>query len=205
MNITPFHFRELLVKGYSLDQLFVLRLVNEQMDFSTLMTESAKVTALKQSLIRKGLIYENEDKLTTLGHELLIFMETKEEVKFVKKKVDVSEFEEWWKAYPGSDTFEHKGKIFRGCRSLRLNRDECRIKFNKILLEGEYSANELIEGLKYDVQQKLDTSVKTNINKLTFMQNSLTYLNQRSYEPIMEQIKKGFPKEETKVYGGTDI
>jgi hypothetical protein len=157
-------------------------------------------------LIRKGLISDTDEKVTTLGKELLHFLTTKETTKIVKKKPETSEFEDWWKAYPGTDTFIHKGKKFAGHRSLRQNRDECKLKFEKILLEGEYTAAQLTEALIFDVTQKKENSVKTGTNRLTFMQNSLTYLNQRSYEPFIELIKEGAKVEEApKITGGTDI
>ncbi len=65
------------------------------------------------------------------------------------------------------------------------------MKFEKIIIEGDYTAEELIEALKYDVVQKKEASFKTGNNKLSYMQNSLTYLNQRSFEPFIELIKKG--------------
>jgi len=38
------------------------------------------------------------------------------------------------------------------------------------------------------------------------MQNSLTYLNQRSYEPFIELIKEGAKIEEApQIVGGTDV
>jgi len=206
LNLTSFHFRELIVKGYSLDHIFLLKMIHEQLDLLPLMTESVKITALVQSLVRKGLITEAGDKLTTMGTELLVFMDTKDPGKIVKKKVDISIFEEWWKAFPGTDTFSYKGKTFSGSRSMRVSKDDCRIKFDKILLEGEYTAQDLIDALKLDVQQKKDASVEQNKNKLTYMQNSLTYLNQRSYEPFIELIKEGsIATESTYVTGTTDI
>lgn len=105
--------------------------------------------------------------------------------------VDGNLFEQWWKVYPGTDTFSHKGMEFSGNRGLRVNKDECKIKFDKIVNEGEYTAEELIEALKFDVLQKKENSVKTKANKVTYMQNSLTYLNQRSFEPFIELIKEG--------------
>lgn len=165
-----------------------------------------KIAALYQTLIRKGLISDADEKVTTLGKELLVFMNTKEATKIVKKKPETSEFEEWWKAYPGTDIFTHKGKKFTGSRSLRRDKDECKLKFDKILLEGEYTAAELTQALLFDVEQKKENSVKTGTNRLTFMQNSLTYLNQRSYEPFIELIKEGAKIEEApKITGGTDI
>ena len=206
LKLTPYHFEELIKKSYSLDLIFLLKLIEEQYDISALTEDSMKIAALHQALVRKGLITETEDKLTTMGQELITFIETKEPKKIIKKKPATIEFEEWWKAYPGTDTFTHKGKSFTGARSLRQNRDECRLKFDKILLEGEYTAGELTEALKFDVSQKKENSVKTGTNRLAFMQNSLTYLNQRSYEPFIELIKEGDQIEEApKIAGGTDI
>jgi len=186
--------------------MFLLKMIHEQSDVSELVAESAKIAALYQSLKRKGLITESEDKITTMGTELLVFLETKDPGKIVKKKVDTSIFEEWWKAFPGTDTFTHKGKAFSGSRSMRVSKDDCRIKFDKILLEGEYTAQDLIEALKFDVLQKKEASVDQGKNKLTYMQNSLTYLNQRSYEPFIELLKEGAVIVETQpVKRGVDI
>jgi hypothetical protein len=74
------------------------------------------------------------------------------------------------------------------------------------LEEGEYTLEELVEALRFDVLQKKENSVKTNTNKLTYMQNSLTYLNQRSFEPFIELIKEGVKIQESETpVGGTDI
>jgi hypothetical protein len=204
--MTPYHFEELIKKGYSLDVIYLLKLIEDQFDVQPLCEGSMKIAALYQTLIRKGLISNTDEKITTIGEELLKFMETKEATKIIKRKPATTEFEEWWKAYPGTDTFTHKGKKFTGARSLRQNRDECRLKFDKILLEGEYTAAQLIEALNFDVLQKKENSVKTGTNRLSFMQNSFTYLNQRSYESFIELIKEGGKVEETdKPIGGTDI
>lgn len=206
LKVTPYHFEELIKKSYSLDVIFLLKLIDEQIDVQPLCKNSMKIAALYQTLIRKGLISDADEKVTTLGKELLVFMNTKEATKIVKKKPETSEFEEWWKAYPGTDIFTHKGKKFTGSRSLRRDKDECKLKFDKILLEGEYTAAELTQALLFDVEQKKENSVKTGTNRLTFMQNSLTYLNQRSYEPFIELIKEGAKIEEApKITGGTDI
>lgn len=207
LTLTPFHFRELIVKGYSLDHIVLLRMVHGGLDLKPMLDDSAKIASLYQTLLRKGLVTE-ESKLTTMGTELLLFMESKEPRKIVRKKVDDSVFSEWWKAFPGTDTFTHKGVTFNGARSLRINESACRLKFEEIVLEGDRSAEELIGGLKYDVHQKKEMSVKTGINKLTYLQNSLTYLNQRSYEPFIELIKQGVvlkDDEPQQFRGGTDI
>jgi hypothetical protein len=206
LKVTPYHFEELIKKSYSLDLIFLLKLIEEQFDIQPLCNNSMKIAALHQSLVRKGLITETEDKLTTLGIDLLQFIKSEESTKIVKKKPATTEFEEWWKEYPGTDTFVYKGKKFTGSRSLRRDKDECRLRFDKILLEGEYTATQLIEALKFDVLQKKENSVKTGTNRLAYMQSSNTYLNQRSYEPFIELIKEGAKIEEApKVVGGTDI
>jgi hypothetical protein len=165
-----------------------------------------KIASVYHSLIRKGLI-TNDDKLTTPGKDLLEFMNTKGGARIIKKKPATTDFEEWWKSYPGTDSFEYKGKTFKGTRAIRKGKDECRLKFDKIILEGEYTATQLIEALNYEILQKKESSISTNSNRLTFMQNSVTYLNQRAFEAYIELINDGAkidiaPKKPT---GGTDI
>ena len=181
-------------------------LINEKYEVSPLCESSMKIAGLYQGLVRKGLITD-DDKLTLSGHELLTFLATRGKAKkIIKRKPATTEFEDWWKAYPGTDTFTHKGKSFTGNRTLKSGRDECRLKFDKILLEGEYTAAQLIDALNFDVLQKKEASVKQMGNKLTYMQNSLTYLNQRSYEPIIELINEGVKiVESTEISKGTDI
>ena len=203
LNLSPWHYEELIKKSYSLDHIFLLKLIHENYDVTNLVENSLKISAIHQGLVRKGLITDN-GALTTIGVELLVFLDTKEQTKLVKKKSITSDFEEWYKVFPGTDTFTHKGKTFTGSRSLRQNPADCRIKFDKILIEGEYTTKELIEALKFDVLQKKEASVKENTNKLKYMQNSLTYLNQRSYEPYIELIKEGIEIKETQS-NGTDI
>lgn len=208
IKVTPFHWDELLKRGYSLDHIVLLRWINEQMNLTDLLKSgSAKISGLYQALSRKGLITEDGSKLTTLGLELLTFMDSKEPRKLLRKKPDTTDFKLWWKTFPGTDIFTHKGRSFSGGRSLRVGEEECRLKFDKILLEGEYSAQDLISALEYDVLQKKEQSVRLGQNKLTYMQNSLTYLNQRSYEPFIELIRDNSLTKEapSKSSGGVDI
>jgi hypothetical protein len=204
LEINLNQFEELIKKGYSIDIIYLLKLVKEQYDLSDIIENSARVSALFQSLIRKGLITESEDKITLIGEDLLSFLEIKEEVKLVKRKSSINEFELWWKSFPGTDTFTYKSKKFVGSRTLRQAKEDCKIKFNKILIEGEYTAKQLVDALEYDVNQKKEASIKQGTNKLTYMQNSLTYLNQRSYEPFIELINEGIEITSTP-QSGTDI
>lgn len=205
VNITPFHFEELVKKSYSLDTIYMLKLIEQQYDLEDMCKNSLKIAALYQGLTRKGLITD-VGKISITGLELLKFMETKENTKLIKKKPISSEFESWWNAFPGTDTFSYKGKTFTGSRSLKSAKEECRIKFEKILNEGEYTSDQLIKALEFDVKQKHENSIVSRTNKLTYLQNSLTYLNQRSFEPFIELINEGIKiKESSEIARGTDI
>ena len=180
-------------------------MIHEQYDVKLISQDNPKLQILSQSIHRKGLITE-DFKITETGTKLLEYLKAKTKQKFVKPKISSQEFDDWWEAYPGTDTFIHNGKKFQGSRSLRSAKEDCRIKFNVILSEKEYTAQELIDAMKHDVLLKKEASVKENKNKLSFMQNSLTYLNQRSYEPFIELIRAGVEvKQSQKPVGGTDI
>jgi hypothetical protein len=199
------HFEQIIKNGYSLDMVFLLKLAEEEINIKELCEESPKLEALYQGIFRKGLI-TSDDKLTLTGKSVLNFLETTETTKFVRKKKTDDEFELWWKAYPGTDTFKCGNKSFTGTRSLRAKKDECKIKLHKILDEGEYTIKELIDALEFEVNQKVNNSIKTGVNKMSFMQNSLTYLNQRTFEPFIELIREGHKQEIDKpISGSTDI
>lgn len=206
MNITLYHFEEIIKAGYTLDMLYLLKLIEEGND-TTCLCENEKMSILCQTIRRKGLLSENF-KITIIGKSVLGFLDEKgtPELKLVKSKLVSNDFDDWWKAYPGTDTFSHKRQDFTGTRSMRVKRDDCKLKLKNILAEGEYTIKEMIAAVEYEVLQKKENSVKTKINKLTFMQNSLTYLNQRSFEPFIELIKEGKKiVEEPIIRGGTDI
>lgn len=206
IKLTLYHFKELLKNGFSLDMVFLLKLVEEGHDLKDACNGDPKLEILAQGIYRKGLI-SGENKITLTGKNVLKFL--KEEApkdKIIKKKPASEDFERWWKAFPGTDTFKHKDKSFPGSRSLRRDVENCRLKFNAILSEGEYTADDLIAAVEFDVLQKKENSYKSGENKLKYMQNSLTYLTQRSFEPFIELVKQGITIEEKpKPVGTTDI
>ena len=206
MNITLYHFEEIIKAGYTLDMLYLLKLIEEGNDASSL-CENERMSVLCQTVRRKGLLSENF-KITLIGKSVLGFLDEKgePEMKLVKSKIVSNDFDDWWKAYPGTDTFSHKKVDFTGTRSMRAKKDDCKLKLKNILAEGEYTIKEMIAALEYEVLQKKENSVKTKTNRLTFMQNSLTYLNQRTFEPFIELIREGKKiVEEPIIRGGTDI
>lgn len=191
IKITPYHFEQLVKDGYSLDMIFLLKLIEEDFDIKTLCEGDKKTEMLCQTIRRKGLVSE-QFRLTVLGKNLLEFLATRAKTsKIVKKTETFAEFEKWWATYPGTDIFTHKGKSFSGGRTLRVSKDDCQIKLNTILAEGEYTIDQLIAALEYEVLQKKENSVKTGTNRLTYMQSSITYLNQRSFQNYIELINQG--------------
>lgn len=206
LNITPYHFEQIVKSGFTLDMVYFLKLVESGYDVTKL-CETPKIDVLCQTVRRKGLVTESF-KLTLIGKSILGLLdeEGETELKLVKTKASVDDFERWWKAYPGTDTFTYKRNSFTGSRSMRVKKDDCKSKLNAILAEGEYKIEELIAALEYEVLQKKENSVKTKSNRLTFMQNSLTYLNQRTFEPFIELIREGKQVvEDSTASGGTDI
>lgn len=187
-NITPNKFLEIIKKGYNLDILYILELIKENKDITSLITDSVKTNAIVGSLIRKGLI-TFDHKITIPGKDLLNFFDNVIEEKFIKKKIDNNDFETWWKVFPATDNFKYKGKTFTGSRALKKSKEECKIKFNKILLEGEYTVDQLIKALKSEIKQKMENSISKGENKLSFMQGTLPYLNQRTYESFIDLIE----------------
>lgn len=202
--LTLSRFEELHNKGYTLDMLYILETLTSEPGLDEL--SSIKLQNIHQSLVRKGLLTE-KNKLSVTGKDVLdFFYSDDEKISYSLKKNVTDWFEQWWKTYPGTDNFIHKGVTFNGSRSLRVKKDDCKAKLKKILDEGEYNINELVEALKYEIFQKKENSVKTKTNKMSFMQNSLTYLNQRTFEPFIELIREGHKIQETQeVIGGTDI
>lgn len=194
-NLTIEEFKQLQTYGIDLNHLFILECLAEGTDI-TKHVSSTKVKAWKQNLYRKNLITE-KGEITTLGKNLFEALGSSaapkgDVIADTMKAIDY-QFEQWWKAYPSTDMFSHGGRTFHGSRGLRQRKEECRKKFNDILLEGEHKAEDLIRALKREITLKMDQSVKDNENKLKYMQNTATYLTQRTYENFI------YPKEDIEI------
>jgi len=208
------NLEEIIKRGYSMDQIVLLTWIQEKADLD-IPSRHMKVQALYQSLIRKGLI-NDDGNIAKLGTELLEYMETKDLAKLIKKKapaekkpvVTSSDFDRWWAIWPSNDTFDYKGVHFHGSRSnFKTNQDGCRVLFDKILKEGDHTAQNMIDAITLDILRKKEASVREKTNNLKFLQNSHTYLFQNTYEGIMADVKKGIRIVETSRIqrGGTDI
>jgi hypothetical protein len=192
-NLTIEAFEELTKVGMDLNSLFVLECLSEGTDpcVHVKSYNCERVEAWKQGLIRKGLV--NEDLTLTLNGKQLLSSSHKgtsvfEGFKAVAiKKTD--DFERWWSTFPKTDLFEYGGKYFSGSRGMRVRKDDCRKKLLKILDEGPYTIEDMIRALEYEILLKKKESLKENANKLKYMHNSFTYLNQRDFENFIEISK----------------
>lgn len=204
-------FVELLKQGYSLNNIYILQAIKEGLHPEDFLT-SPSGKAILQGMMRKSLI-STSYKITECGEQLLklAYSNTVEAIPTIKKEKSTATqktdfFERWWTSFPGTDTFEYKGRKFAGSRALRTNKEECRALFNKIVREG-FTGEEMLQSLEYEITQKKEDSLKRKENKLRFMQNSATYLRQRTWEPFIELARQGnnIKEEATSSSSITDI
>ncbi len=208
VNISFNQFEQLYKQGITLDMLFLLYELHNNED-DVWYTENPKIENVFQTISRKGLCTE-DGHITISGKELLNSLKEEKEIPIRKKRnveKNNDEFEKFWTTFPSTDTFSYKGKTFQGTRSLKAKKEECKIKLKAILNEGEYTIDEICKAIELEILQKKENSIKTGTNKLSFMQNSCTFLLQRSYESFIELIKEGIEIKETNLItsNGTDI
>jgi hypothetical protein len=203
LDLTIDHYQELIKKSYSLDALYLLNLISENYDVSPMTESSAKIKAIYISLLRKGIITD-EEKITTLGLDLLEFVSKKGNKKFIKKKTERSDFDDWWEIFPSTDQFKMGNKLFKGTRGMRVNKEKCRLIFNKIINEGEFTKEDIIIGTTYEIKMRKSNSLKKNKNELSWMKSSEPYLNAKSFDPFIK-LSKGTQDEFKSIVGSTDI
>jgi len=190
---------ELYSRGYNGDIILLLLAIKNNEDIP----DQIQYSKTEAKCVRKGLISGN--KLTKVGEELLEFLDKPETEKFEKKKLNEDVFLRFWQLFPATDSFEYKGRSFLGSRGLRVKKDDCRIKLNAILSLGEYNIEDILRATEYDIFLKKEQSFKTGQNKLSYIHNSLTYLNQLSFEPFIELSRGKTVEKETKQFDGINI
>lgn len=183
-----YHFEEIIKKGYSLDIIYMLRLLKSSYDISDMCKNSVKIKNLYTTIIRKELYSEETNKLTITGDELLLFSDSEIETVFKKKSIEVNDFDEWWKIFPSNNGFTHKGVEFKVTRSFISKKPDCKKLFEKYINEKMYTAKEIINATKYDINIRKNESVKSRENQLKFLQNTYTYLFQKTFEGFIGLI-----------------
>lgn len=209
-NISLQEFKNLVDAQVDITALYLLECVSNKIDVLAEFPNSSKVKAWIQTLQRRGYITDMGD-ISETGKQLLDIVSNsksstikKELTKIESKQEDG--FEKWWAAFPSNDIFTHKGRKFNGSRSLKSDKSKCRIYFDKIINEGEYTVEDMIRALNYEVLLKKEASFQQGANKLSYLSGSAPYLNQRKFEAFME-ASKNTPIIESKdtQYSGYDI
>ena len=159
IDITDIHFIELQKKGITTDMVVMLGWINKDLSMDHIIKGSKKIEAIYATMVRKGLVSE-EGKITILGADILNFVAKKTNRKFEKTKVAETEFDAWWAIFPANDKFEIKGRSFGPTRAFRVKKEDCRLMFNTMILEKEFTAQEIIDATIYDVNLKKNLSYK---------------------------------------------
>lgn len=203
LDITDIHFIELQKKGYTIDMVLILNWINKNLAIEHIINGSKKIEVIYKSMKRKGLITD-DDKLTQIGIEILGFISLKSNKVLIKPKPIASDFDKWWEVFPSNDKFTVKNKSFGPTRSFKASKEEARLLFNKIVLNGEWTAKQIIEGTRYDINLKKERSYKKGSNQLKFLQNSSTYLRHETFKGFIGLGNFKEVKSITKL-GSTDI
>lgn len=206
-NISLEEFKQLVNAQVDITALYLLECVASGIDIVKEIP-SSKVKGWYQTLQRRGYISQ-EGTISQTGKELLEMVKAGKQIKLELAKIEAKQedgFERWWSHFPANDIFEHKGKKFSGQRSLRSDKPKCRGYFDKIINEGEYTVDDMIRALNYEVTLKKEASVKEGDNKMKYLSASTAYLNQRKFEAFME-VSKNVPIAQANPnnYSGFDI
>lgn len=203
LDITDVHFIELQKKGYTVDMILMLSWIQKNLNITHIIQGSKKIEATYKTMVRKGVITSDE-KITKLGIELLDFVGKKTNKTLIKPKVHATKFDEWWSIFPSNDKFMVNNKSFGPTRAFKAKKDGCKLLFDKMILDNEYTAEEIIDATAYDINLKKQRSYKTNSNQLKYLQNSHTYLLQKTFGGFVGMKFKDLPKEKTNT-GSIDI
>lgn len=209
-NISLEEFKALVNAQVDITALYLLECVSNKIDILSEFPNSSKVKAWLVTLQRRGYVTEMGD-ISETGKQLLDIVSNGKS-KSIKKELTVIEskqedgFEKWWAVFPANDSFAYKGRTFKGSRGLRVDKNKCRSYFDKIINEGEFTVDDMIRSLNYEVTSKKEASLKEGANKLQYLSASTAYLNQRKFESWMEISKTSQPITSSESqYSGFDI
>lgn len=203
MNITLEKYIKILDAGYSLDVLYLLKLIKEGVDITEAILHP-RVDAINQMLLRKQLVTD-DNKVTMSGEDLLGYLEEDDtSTKGIVKRLKTNDFEKWWVTYPSTNMFTYKTKTFKGTQNKRIKKIECRQLFNKYLNEG-FTADDIINATEYHFEVAKDVSFKKGENQLSFIANSERYLREKMFEPYIEIYKQNINKQPERVGNAIDI
>lgn len=172
-----------------MDEVFLLQLAIQGYNLEDF--NERRIALMIKKLVRNGFLSEN-GQVTQAGKDLYASLFSDgDELQLNKIEQVEDDFEKFWKAFPPNDTVKVEGKIlYKGSRTLKQDKDKCKIKFHQILSEGEHTAADIIKALNYEVQLKIEKSIKEKTNKLSYLKNSHAWLNQRAFEGFIDEAKE---------------
>jgi len=153
-------------------------------------------TKFVSNLEKLGMVLNNE--ITNYGKIIYTeFQNVDEKTKLHTKKIKKvdEDFEKWWENFPA--TASH-GR-WQSTRNLRVKKDECQVKFRKILDEHKYTLDTLIDVLKLEVSMRKSQSDVRGKNEMDFMKGTLSYLNSRQFEVWIQWKKEQDQKPKNKL------
>lgn len=182
-NLGTIPLKKILSSQLDINLIFLFEMLHNGYEPEDM--DNIKVKGWVQTLIKKGWINEALC-ITNFGAEMYnnLFIEDSTPTTVIKKKrvINKTKFDEWWNIFPATDKFEFKGKMFSGTRALRLNKDECKLLFTKWVSNGDYTPDQIIQGTLTDIETRKNASLREGKNKLSFIQNSATYLRQAAFD-----------------------
>lgn len=176
---------ELLRKeGLTLTHLWILKKYQEGE-----VLEIPEVKALERK------VYILEDSLTEAGKEFLISLESCKKVE-KKNKDEINEaFDKWWGTrnidgiYPSTNAFSYMGKDFNGVQKKTIKKEDCKAEFRKIVLSGEFTCEEILQGTENHLLMAKKDSLKRRENQISFIPASIRYLKERFFSPYIKKIE----------------
>ena len=186
------------LKDISIEVVEALKKENMNLTHLWLLTkaEAGDLVPLPElkALERRVFILSNE--ITETGKEFLTSLLSNKTID-KKSKDEINEaFDKWWGVkrgegvFPASDNFIHKGRSFQGIRNLKTKKEDCKAEFRKIVLSGEYTTEEILQGTTNHINVAKEESFKKKENKLSFITNSERYLRLRAFSPFIKTPDK---------------
>jgi hypothetical protein len=153
---------------------------------------------LLQNLVRRGYLGLFNDELgfdisenlyvTDLGEDIIASLRDRfesfkrEDINFTKTNFEQL-FQEFWETFPTSDKVLHYPRT----RVLRTEQEKCKKLYKKLL--EDYTHDEIIKALKYEINMRLANSTGKMFSDFKFMKASITWLNNKEFLAILDIMK----------------
>lgn len=173
-------------EGLDLNMVWILETLARK-ELSIDIIPSSKFSSWVQTLKRKQFLTE-AGTVSTKGAALLAQLgATVPGLSTYMPTVDM--FNIWWSSYPPTATFTYRGVSFTSSQVKRIKKTLCRRAWDEILLEGEYTADQIVNGTRNHIAMAMEESVKNKENRVHFIFNSERYIRERCFAPYIETVE----------------